>query len=123
MNRTVNVSLPLLILGALVFAMIMFIGLALIVRWQLQNNPIADVCARIEHVHEDGHVALKIVRGYNEYWDQVVGQMVIIAGENPDLEIGDRLLLLATSHFGKWQVDWENPYGQCPEAFSRNTGE
>lgn len=107
----------LLLIGAVAGGFVIFLVFMLIMYGQLGGFVRADVCAAVVSIYPN-YVHLEIVRGYNEFWDKQIGVNILVGSENPDIKVDDRLTLTANALWGKWIIDWDKPYDNCPEAIS-----
>ena len=108
----------LVLLGSVITGVVIFIGIMSYHQWYLNRVVQADVCAAVVEIYPEHFIYLEVVRGYNEYWDQHIGTDILVKNENLDLEVDDRLTLTARTLWGKWDIDWDTPYEDCPEAVS-----
>ena len=117
-NERVPPTILLALLGSVLTGLIVLFGLIAYMKYQDSTHIQADVCAEVLEVRENHYVHLRVVRGYNEYWDQQIGTNIVVENESPNIKVHDRLTLTARSLWGHWDIDWGTLYEDCPEAFS-----
>ena len=118
--KKVQEGSPFMLVFAGAIAVIILVAAVLV--WFIHDHTshlvFADVCAAVVEKYPENYIRMDVVRGYDEYWDQQIGTVIVVENRNQDIEPGDRLVLTAQTFYGKWNIDW-TIYDECPEATVR----